>query len=649
MGDSLQRERALTVRSLLLGILMVVLVNIGSSYSLFIAHSTLISVGYLPLIVIFLFFIIVVIFNVVLKSLNPKWALQPPELTVIFVMGLLGVTFQPFGSVSLLMGVIGAPYYFASPENQWAQYLFQYIPNWIAPNRIQAIRWFWEGLPKGQGIPWGAWIIPLIWWFSFIGVFFFVCFCVVTILNKQWIEKERVAFPLMQVPAEMIQEAGGKAAFPTFMRSRLFWIGFSIPFFIVVWNIGHYFSPLFPEIRVISGSSISIGRDFPKIPVGLSFHLIGFAYFANLDVLASIWFFYLLSVLQIGIYNRLGFSIGSPEVFCSQNPSIGWQGFGAMIVIVVVGIWMARSHLRDVLRKAFRKDVAVDDSQEMLSYRTAVFGLILGLIYMFGWLHKSGMEYREIFLFMGAVFVVLTGLTIVVSRGGLVKLRAPLIPPIFTVHTLGSSTISPPSMTALAFSYAWIADLDGNLMTAVAQCGKLGSMIKVHMRSVVKAMIIAILVSAVVFTLYSLYLGYHYGAFNLGGFIYGGGAQLPFDSAVEKMRNPFGPDWKRLSFLGIGGITGAGLIYLRHRFIWWPLSPLGFAVASVLPVRGAAFSIFLAWAIKGIILRFGGIQAYRRGRPFFTGLVIGLFVGVGLSFLVDMIWFPGQGHGIGGM
>ena len=649
MIDSPQKDRALTIRSLLLGILIVILVNIGSSYSLFILHSTLISVGYLPLVVVFLFFLVVAILNIVIKSLCPCWALRPPELAIIFVMALLGATFQPFGSVSLLIGIIGAPYYFASPENQWAQYLFGNIPNWIAPNRIQAIRWFWEGLPDGQGIPWGAWIIPLIWWFSFIGAFFFVCFCVVTILNKQWVEKERIPFPLAQVPVEMIREADGKAIFPTFMRSRLFWIGFSIPFFIVVWNIGHYFSPFFPVIPAIGGSHISIGRDFPEISVGLSFHLIGFAYFANLDVLASIWFFYLLSVLQIGISNKLGFSIGSSEVFCSENPSIGWQGFGAMIVIVAWGIWTARSHLRNVFRKAFGKEVAVDDSQEMLSYRTAVFGLVLGLVFMFGWLHKSGMGHREIFLFLGAVFVVLIGLTIVVSQGGLVKLRTPLIPPIFTVYTLGSSTILPPSITALAFSYAWIADLDANIMTAIAQCGKLGSMIKVHMRSVFKAAVIAILVSAVVFVWYSLYLGYRYGAFNQGGFIFGGGPQVPFDSAVAKMKNIFGPDWKRLSFLGIGGIAGVGLNYMRYRFIWWPLSPLGFAVASVLPVRGSAFSIFLAWAIKGFILRFGGVKTYRRARPFFIGLVIGLFVGVGISFLVDMIWFPGHGHAISGM
>ena len=65
-----------------------------------------------------------------------------------------------------------------------------------------------------------------------------------------------------------------------------------------------------------------------------------------------------------------------------------------------------------------------------------------------------------------------------------------------------------------------------------------------------------------------------------------------------------------------------------------------------LSVNNVIFAIFLAWAIKSIVLRIGGIRAYRAGRPFFIGLIMGHFVGAGISFVVDMIWFPGQGHSI---
>ena len=43
-------------------------------------------------------------------------------------------------------------------------------------------------------------------------------------------------------------------------------------------------------------------------------------------------------------------------------------------------------------------------------------------------------------------------------------------------------------------------------------------------------------------------------------------------------------------------------------------------------------------------MKIGGVVLYRRFQPFALGLVVGWAVGVGISFAVDIIWFPGQGH-----
>ena len=50
----------------------------------------------------------------------------------------------------------------------------------------------------------------------------------------------------------------------------------------------------------------------------------------------------------------------------------------ALIVLVVFGLWTARSHLKDVLRKAWNSDAPVDDSREIMSYRTAVLCFLGG-------------------------------------------------------------------------------------------------------------------------------------------------------------------------------------------------------------------------------------------------------------------------------
>lgn len=62
--------------------------------------------------------------------------------------------------------------------------------------------------------------------------------------------------------------------------------------------------------------------------------------------------------------------------------------------------------------------------------------------------------------------------------------------------------------------------------------------------------------------------------------------------------------------------------------------------------RTAILSVFVAWMVKTIILRVGSISLYRRAAPFFVGMIVGYTFGLMMSMVVDLIWFPGQGHSI---
>ncbi len=278
----------------------------------------------------------------------------------------------------------------------------------------------------------------------------------------------------------------------------------------------------------------------------------------------------------------------------------------------------------------------------------AVYVVLLALFYMVVFLNATGMALSAICVFLFAVFVIYLGVTRIVIEGGLVFLRGPMIAQHFTAYTLGVSTISPQSMTALAVSYAWFCDIKSFFMPAVAHASKLSDSLRLNRKTIIVSVCLALVTGVVASMYYTLMMGYAEGAYNYGDWIFRRGSETPYDATVKKMRNPFDTGWGKLGVMAGGGAVMAVLSYLRYRLSWWPIHPIGLPVAYTLPVRLSWFSIFIAWAAKLVILRLGGIGLYRKAQPFFFGLIAGFFFAAGISFGVDMIWFPGEGHRVYG-
>ena len=257
------------LRAFLIGLSLVVLINVGAPYSMFILHSSQWAISYLPMSVMFIFTGLVFL-NAALKTFLKIKGLSTTELGLIFTMSLVGASVPTWGTSTYMIAVIGAPQYFASPENQWQAKVVEHIQQWLVPNDMIALKWFYNGIPAGEAIPWGAWVGPLFWWTSLVMAIFFLCHCIVSALRKQWVEYERLPFVLMELPQQLIAPPPG-SNWPGFIRQTAFWIGVGIPFFMVMWNVINYFTPAFPPIPRDLSAPIRIGREFPAINTNINY------------------------------------------------------------------------------------------------------------------------------------------------------------------------------------------------------------------------------------------------------------------------------------------------------------------------------------------------------------------------------------------
>ena len=113
--------------------------------------------------------------------------------------------------------------------------------------------------------------------------------CLTALLRKQWIENEKLAYPIIQIPLEITTNR-------RIFRNRLLWIGFGIAMGINLLNGLQFFFPVLPEIPVRKYNLNIYFTQKPWNAMGsmpLRFHpyLIGFSFILPLDLAFSCAFF----------------------------------------------------------------------------------------------------------------------------------------------------------------------------------------------------------------------------------------------------------------------------------------------------------------------------------------------------------------------
>ena len=641
-------ERGLTLRSVGLGLGAVVFINLWVTYAETVVHASRLNLSFFQLTLMAVFVLLVGVVNPVLKAFGLHHAFSPSELLAIAAIGMVGCVVPASGVTGFLIGVISTPVYFATPENGWAEFYHPNLNTWVVPTHPEAMRWFYEGLPPGASLPWQVWIGPLAWWAIFIVAIFAFSASVMAILRKQWSEHEKLVYPLVAVPLEMAKDAGSRRRLPEFMRGKLFWIPAGVAFSLFVWNTLSWSYPVIPALKIFPHAGrFHFTRYSPNVYMEpLNMFTIGFAYFANLQVLFSIWFFFLLHVVEGDIFNRVGYQYAtSTDSFSADPPSQAYQCFGALAFLVVWRLWVARYHLRDVFLKAFNAKHPVDDSGEVLSYRTSVVVLLVSLAFVIFWLIQIGMDPATALVFLAALSIIYIGIARVVAEAGVVYSGATVTPQAFVMDMRGTYVMSQASLTGVVLSYSIIDYMRGLFAPGVAHSVQMGDLIRGNRRALLFWVGVSVLLGLVASVGYTLHLGYSFGAYNFPRFpFFSGDPKKVYTSTLVMMRTPKAPDLGRMAFFGIGTMLMGLLTFLRYRFPGWPIHPIGLTLSAADNTAHLVMPVFVAWMAKSIIMGVGGVRLYRTSRPFFLGMLVGYTAGVVWSFLVDAVLWSGQGH-----
>ena len=165
--DPLQ-EKGLTVRSVGIALGAVVFINLWVTYAETVVHASRLNLSFFQLTLMAVFVLLVAAVNPILKITGSHRAFSPSELLAIAAIGMVGCVVPASGVTGFLIGVISTPIYFATPENRWGEFYHPNLDSWVVPIDPEALRMFYEGLPPGASMPWEVWLMPLLWWASFI-------------------------------------------------------------------------------------------------------------------------------------------------------------------------------------------------------------------------------------------------------------------------------------------------------------------------------------------------------------------------------------------------------------------------------------------------------------------------------------------------
>ncbi|MDR3706854.1 MAG: hypothetical protein P4L33_01020 [Capsulimonadaceae bacterium] len=577
---------------------------------------------------------VVTLANLLVRRFGARTAaLHQAELMSVYSTLSMSSVVAGVGNMGFFAPYLANPFYYANQINGWKSFWYL-LPRFSGPRDPDILAGFYNGQSTFfTAKVMQAWALPLLSWSLFFLVLLWMTLCTAAILRKRWADDEHLAFPVIAVPLEITREGA------PVLRNKMLWIGFAVPCFFHSINSLHYLYPTLPFLPINHCQDyVQTGSlQFPLTGAGTLFYMlhpagVGLGYLINTDVSFSLWFFYLLKkVVDIG---ATCYALRDPTGAWSgdgnnQFPYWGYQGWGAWLALGIAALWVGRKQFSQYFARVFHGDPDGIDSGEAMSARTAVGGLALGFLALCGFVWSWGGSWWLPVVFIGIYLLLMVTLSRIRAETAVLSSELLWIDPQSMITTVaGSANLSHLDL-AHTSALSWF-NLD---YRAAAMPHQLESLVGVErsggkLKPLAAVLMITAAVAIVAALLWDLQLYYVNGAAtgHVNSWRVTTMGNAPWRHLENWLHNPKAAD-PHAPFAMVAGIAiTLTLAALRARFAAFPFSPAAYALNTTFANDFFWCDMFVAWLVKTLILRYGGIKLYTVALPFFLGLVLGDFV-----------------------
>ncbi|MGC8719790.1 MAG: DUF6785 family protein [Thermodesulforhabdaceae bacterium] len=564
-------------------------------------------------------------------KLSPKVRLRAGEMLYIWIMGTIATTLSYTGFArTFILNISWHP-----------ELVRKFLPlGNIFPDSERLAKAVLQGIEGGERagilsilemIPWYEWIPILLVWIVFIAFVIAALFGIASVFSHQWIDNEKMALPLLHIP-KVFSEESERSSIIKSIGNAFFITGLMIPAFIHTINgLATYF-PNIPQIPTLFLAQPYIPQEgilkgFAKLKIYIYPAFVGFAYMAPRQISLSVWFFFLLGFLIPGLLGIFGVAIPNIALGTTFGPGVAkieeTQMIGAYGVCALFILWLARSHIRALI---FDRNYLAHGVEYtgLVHPRIGLILFVVGYAGTAGWLVMAGMDIAVVLPFLVICFMLQIVVTKMICQGGLPYFTLPVAPSDGFLAFLPTKILSPASIYigAVVQKMAFL-DVRESIVPTLVHASAIARYVSENRRKILTGVIISIATSLFVSTLAMLVICYKYGALSLADTWAIETVSRVHEKALALIQHPEAPKPWIAGFVIAGALVMVALIIGYHRFVWWPLHPMGYLMTYNTATQLLWFSFFLGWLCNRFVFVYGGLKTYTTVRWFFVGLIVG--------------------------